>query len=350
MEIQHESIFVSALRGFCRSLFVLLGIFAAIFIAIIVLSALSSPYQVEEKTTLTLLPDLDGKRAIAPIHSPAILQINIRGVIGEPERLDTDALQAVLLDSQEGLLQNRRVKGILLYFDTPGGTVIDSDNIYRMLVSYKKKYGIPVFGYVNGLCASGGMYIASAADRIYCSPSGIVGSVGVIFGPFFNISDAIGRIGIEGRTLSAGLDKDAMSPIRPWKPDEDAALKNLLNYFYHQFVDIVVAARPRLDREKLVGEYGAKIFDGPTASQLGYVDEADVEYETALAALLKAAQIDSQQPYQVVQLLPKRKIWADLINGRSPLICGQIEHQLQIGPSQSAFLKDQFAYLYQPNG
>jgi protease IV len=239
------------------------------------------------------------------------------------------------------------VKGILLHFDTPGGTVVDSDNIYRMLLKYKQKYAVPVFGYVDGLCASGGMYISSATDRMYCGHGGIVGSVGVIFGPFFNIYDAITKIGVQGKTLTAGLDKDMMNPIRPWKPDEDEVLKKVMAHFYQQFVDIVTAARPRLSRTKLVDEYGAKIFDGPTAMELGYVDMANSDYETALTDLMKEAKIDSAKPYQIVELQPKVNIWTELMKGRSPILSGKLKHELKIGPD-SYTIQDRFAYLYQP--
>ena len=200
---------------------IVLGFCIALFLVFFAIAAFQPQYQREEKTTLTLLPDLNGKKEIAPLNAPVILQINIKGVIGEPEVLDTDVIQSMLLDSRDGLLQRDRVKAILLYLDTPGGTVVDSDNIYRLLLDYKKKYGVPIFGYINGLCASGGMYVSSAADRVYCSPTGVVGSVGILIGPFFNVSEAMAKIGIEARTLTRGLDKDAMNPLRPWKPNED---------------------------------------------------------------------------------------------------------------------------------
>lgn len=349
MEIRNESIFVSALRGFCKSLFVLLGIFVALVIIFVAISSFSSLYQAEEKTKLVLLPDLNGKRSLVSLKAPVVLQVNIKGVIGEPEHLDTDAIQSVLLDSRDGILLDSRVKAVLLYFDTPGGTVVDSDNIYRLILNYKKKYNVPVFGYVNGLCASGGMYIASAADRMYCSPTGIVGSVGVLIGPFLNFSDAIAKIGVQALTLTDGLDKDMMNPLRPWKPDEDETFKKLTAYYYQQFVDIVTSSRPRLDRTKLIDEYGAKVFDGKTAQQYGYIDVANSSYEIALEDLLKEAKIDPAQPYQVVELKPTRNIWEDLVQGRSPLINGKIEHKLQMG-QQPEFLKNRLAYFYQPNG
>jgi len=350
MEIQNESIFVSTLRGFCRSLFIMLGFFAAILIASLAIMAFQSPYETEEKATLNLLPDLNGKRELVSLNAPAILQINIKGIIGEPSLLDTAAIQTVLLDSREGLLQNDRVKAVLLNLNTPGGTVNDSDNIYRLLLDYKKKFKVPVFAYINGLCASGGMYVSSAADRIYCSPTSIVGSVGVIFGPFFNLSDAISRIGVQARTLSEGLDKDMMNPLRPWKPDEAETLKKIMSFFYQKFVDIVSLNRPRVNRTKLVEEYGAKVFDGPTAEEIGYIDVANSDYETALANLMKEAGIDADKPYQVVELQPKRNIWAGLARGCSPLINGKMEHKLQIGSDDASFIKDQFAFLYRPHG
>ncbi len=348
MEIQNESIFVSALRGFCRSLFIILGVFAAIAIAAFVFFAFSSPYQPEEKTTMVILPDLDGKREVAALNSPAILRIDIHGVIGDPQHLDSEIMQSILLDSRGNLLLHNRVKGVLLHFDTPGGTVLDSDNIYRLLLKYKEKYKVPIYGYIDGMCASGGMYVASAADRLYCGSSGIVGSIGVVFGPFFNVYDTMNKIGVQARTLTEGLDKDMMNPTRPWKPDEDEVLKKVMSHFYHQFVDIVTTARPRLNKAKLVDEYGAKIFDGPTAMDLGYVDVANSDYETALSALMKEVKIDSAKPYQIVTFQPRRSLLNDLVQNKSPNFTGRLEHQLQIGPDSGYEIKDRFAYLYRP--
>src|SRR5690606_22323692 len=115
------------------------------------------------------------------------LQINVHGVIGDAKSgIDTKMAQNILLDSRTGDFKNERGKGILLHMNTPGGTVVDSDNIYRMLKTYKERYKVPVFAFVDGLCASGGMYISCAADKVYAGPASIIGSVGVIIGPFFN--------------------------------------------------------------------------------------------------------------------------------------------------------------------
>lgn len=348
MEIARESIFVSALRSLCKVFFSIIGFFLAVFIVTVIYSLFASPYNAEEKTTLTLLPDLNGHSDLRPLSTPAILQISIKGVIGEPEKLDTDVLQNILLASQNNPLLKNRVKAILLYVNTPGGTVVDSDNIYRLLKDYKQKHSIPIFAYVDGMCASGGMYITSAADKLYASPASVVGSVGVVFGPFFNVSDAFGKIGVQSKTLTQGLDKDMMNPFRPWKPDEDASMQSVMSFFYHRFVDIVAEAHPQLNKDKLVQEYGAKIFDGPQAQQLGYIDVANADYSLALRDLMTQANIDAEKPYQIVALEPKADWLTPFMKNTSPIFSGKLEHVLNIGEKRSPAIRDQFAYLFEP--
>ena len=324
--------------------FAICGIFFAVFLLSSLYSLLSSATNIEENTTLTYLPDANGVRDGISLNSPVILQLNVSGVIGEPKVLDTEVVQNILLDSRDGVLKDGRVKGILLYMNTPGGTVVDSDNIYRMLMQYKQRHKVPVYAYVDGLCASGGMYIACAADQIYAGPASIVGSVGVVIGPFFNIYDTLTKIGVQARTLTQGLDKDMLNPVRPWKEGEDASLKAVTAAFFNQCVGLFASSRPRIDKTKLVQEYGAKIFDGAAGQELGYVDFAHASRDDALLALLQAANVDASKPYQVVQLEPKNPLLSSLFS-ESPLFTGKIEHSLDVGAPK---IRDQFAYLYQP--
>lgn len=347
MEIERESVFVSALRSFCRMFFSVCGIILAIILMSTLYSLIpdETTTTTDAKTKVKYLPDANGNRESSKT-APVILQINIHGVIGDAQGgIDSKAAQNILLDSRTGTLKDNRVKGILLHVNTPGGTVVDSDNIYRMLKQYKERYKVPVFAYVDGLCASGGMYIVSAADEIFAGPASIVGSVGVIIGPFFNMYEALGKIGVASRTITEGLDKDMMSPFRPWKTDEDASLKAVTAYFYQQFVDIVTAARPHMDKTKLVQEYGAKVFDPITAQTYGYIDHANASRDTALIALLEKANVDPTKTYQVVELEPKSEWLSSLLNSNSPLFTGKIEHSFDTGAPQ---IRDQVAYLYQP--
>lgn len=346
MEVARESIFVSALRTFCRMFFAIAGILLAFLLFSLLYSAASPSPLLEEKTELHILPNIEGNRDLVVPSAPVLLQINVHGVIGDPKTFDTEILENILIDSRNGLLRKDRVKGILLHFNTPGGTVVDSDNIYHLLKAYKEKYKVPIFGYVEGLCASGGMYIASAADQIFAGPASIVGSVGVVIGPFLNVYDLLQKVGIQARTLTQGIDKDMMNPTRPWREGEDASLNAVSAFLYERFVRLVTEARPRLDKRKLVEEYGAKIFDCVEGEKLGYVDHALSSRDEALKALAKEADVDIAKSYQVVELSPRRNWLAGLISEKSPLFTGKIEHSLDIGQPK---IYDPFAYLFLPS-
>jgi signal peptide peptidase SppA len=325
--------------------FAVCGILLALFLFAMVYSFFSGSALIEPKTTMNILPDASGKRELTSMTAPAILQLNIHGVIGDPKNLDSSTVENILLDSRTGLLANDRVKGILIHFNTPGGTVVDSDNIYRMLMDYKARYKVPIFAYVDGLCASGGMYISSSAEKIFASPPSIVGSIGVIIGPFFNIYDSLQKIGTQTKTLTEGIGKDAMSPFHPWKEGEESPYKALNIYYYDRFVQIVTSARPRLDKDKLIHEYGAHVFDPIRAEEYGYIDKANASRDDALLALLEAAKIDPSKPYQVVELQPRSEWLSELFSGKNSLLTGKIEHSLDLGQPK---ICDQFAYLYQP--
>jgi protease IV len=231
----------------------------------------------------------------------------------------------------------------LLHFNTPGGTVVDSDDIYRMLNEYKERYKVPIYGYVDGLCASGGMYIASSTDKMFAGPASIIGSVGVVIGPFFNIYDLMGKIGLQARTITSGIDKDEFNPTRPWREGEGTSIKTITDFMYRRFVDVVTKARPQMDKTKLVQEYGAHVFDCVTAEQLGYIDYAMSSRDAALKELVIAANIESGQSYQVVSLTPKNAWLSGLVSGKSPLFSGKIEHTFDSLPSS---LREQPCYLY----
>ncbi|OGN55503.1 MAG: hypothetical protein A3D96_02590 [Chlamydiae bacterium RIFCSPHIGHO2_12_FULL_44_59] len=345
MEVQRESIFVSALRSLCNCFFAVCGIFFALVVITLIYNAIADTASIpdEPKTTIKYLPDANGHRDTSST-SAVILQINVHGIIGDPQGIDRKRVENILLDSRTGTFKGDRVKGILLHMNTPGGTTVDSDNIYRMLKTYKERYHVPIFAYVDGLCASGGVYISCAADQVFAGPASIIGSVGVIIGPFFNLYDALGKIGVQSKTITEGLDKDMMSPFRPWKPEESQSLQAITTYFYNQFVDIVVASHPRMSRDNLVNVYGAKVFDPITAERYGYIDVANASRDETLLALLKEANVDPSTTYQVVELEPKSEWLQNLLNSQAAWVTGKIEHTIEGAPP----IRDQVAYLYQP--
>ncbi len=347
MHITRESIFVGAIRAFCTTFAGLLGIAVAIVVVIFITFMLSSPNLLPSKTEPQIVADAQGNREMLPLTSPIILKIDIQGVIGEGHLIPPN-IESALLDSREGFFQNR-VKGILLHIDSPGGYVLDADAVYRAITAYKKKYQIPVYAYVDGLCASGGMYIASSCDQIFATAPSIIGSVGVIVGPAFNFSQAMEKYGIQSLTLTEGKDKDMLNPFRPWQPGEDISLRNIMTAHYHRFIDVVVAARPRLDREALINTYGAQVYIAEEAQKLGFIDHGNSSYQEALTALVKASGIEESEAYQVVLLEKRGGIVTQLLESNAiSQLKGTITHRFEIGPHMISNRSGKFLYLYQP--
>ena len=347
MNPEKESIVVSAIRTFFTSFAAIVGIFVGVVLVFIGLMMFSSPNIFPAKSNLVISPDANGGRDLLPQTAPVLLKLNIVGVIGEGD-LTYEKIQNSLLDSHEGMLSHDRVKGLLLYINTPGGTVDDADGIYQALLEYKKKYQIPVYAFVEGLCASGGMYIACAADRVYATTSSLIGSVGVILGPTFNFSGLMDRYGVQSLTLTQGKDKDMLNPFRPWVPGEDTSLRNITAELYQRFVSIVSTARPLLTQEKLINQYGAHIYVAKQALEYGYIDVAEANYNMATSELAKTAKIPNEQLYQVMTISPARPFLADLAQSKFSLLTGKVTHSFQIAPYMSSELSGRFLYLYQP--
>ncbi|MCB1075507.1 MAG: S49 family peptidase, partial [Simkania sp.] len=137
-----------------------------------------------------------------------------------------------------------------------------------------------------------------------------------------------------------------LSPYRPWKPGEDDSLKAILAYDYERFTDIVSKNRPRINKQKLINEYGAQVFDPPKAQELGYIDDGDSSYSSALSELVTQAKIDTA--YQVVELKVPHPILSDLIEGQSPLFSGKIKHEIQLTPALKSEWMNRPLYLYSP--
>lgn len=342
-----SSIFSSSLRSFCKSFAVVLGFMVAIAGAAIIIALVSDDITTPDKEKLTVSADADGARKVLPETAPVILRINVAGVVGEGN-LTGSKIENLLLASREGVLKDNRVKGVLLYINTPGGTANDADIIYRALLAYKEKYQVPIYSYVEGLCASGGMYIAAASDKIFSSPESVIGSIGVVLGPTFNVVAAMEKLGVKALTLTEGKDKDMLNPFRVWVPGEEESIKKIILALYERFVDIVVAARPALDRNKLVQDYGAQIFIAEEAAELGFIDDGNSDYNKALKELVAVANIKEDEKYQVLHIEPSRGIISGLAQGAAPLLKGSVKHVFPLGPNITSEMSGKFLYLYTP--
>jgi len=313
MHFVHESIFISSLRTFAKTLFCILGIAIGLFAISIITNLLATPYIDPYRPQLILCPDASGNSQLLP-QAPVILKISIEGEIGT-KKLNAESIIQALNKSRQ-VIKAERIKGILLCINSPGGSALDSADIYQAILDYKKNYNIPVVSFVNGLCASGGMYVACASDQILATRGSIIGSVGVRLGPCFNYKGLMEKYGVDAKMFTAGKGKAELNPFGTWSANEGDELNAIIQDGYDEFLSVVSSARPRLSRDDLVNKYGAHVFAAPQALNYGYIDDATSSYSRALNLLTKTAAIDSKTAYQVLEIVPYSTLLDGLVDSQ----------------------------------
>jgi protease-4 len=189
--------------------------------------------------------------------------------------------------------EDNSVKGVLLRINSPGGTVAMSQEIYNSVLRLRKEK--PVVVSMADVAASGGYYIAAAADRIFADPGTLTGSIGVIFNSIDAQELLTEKLGIRANIVKSGKFKDIGSPYRGLSDEERTLLQNIINSSYQQFLDAITRGRiERKDKYKTsktlltsntLKKYAdGRIFTGEQAIQYGFVDKLGGLYESHLAA------------------------------------------------------------------
>jgi protease-4 len=226
--------------------------------------------------------------------------------IARGERVAVIPLSGLISDSEPVIEQLKKfgkddsVKAIVLRIDSPGGGVGPSQEIYEEVKKVRAKK--PVLASMGALAASGGYYIACAAQRVYANPGTMTGSIGVIM-PFMNVKDLVEKIGVKGMTVKSGTFKDIGSPLRDMTPLERELLQAVVDNVHLQFVNAVADGR-NLDRQDVLQIADGRIFTGEQAKELGLVDVLG-NLEDAISDAGKLGKI-SGEPKVVTP--PKKKI------------------------------------------
>src|SRR6202521_1066934 len=197
--------------------------------------------------------------------------VRLSGVIGAVTPLRPGMSLSGVAKTLERAFATKNAKAVALVINSPGGSPVQSRQIYlriRQLAAAKK---LPVLVFVEDVAASGGYMIACAGDEIFCDPSSILGSIGVVGGAF-GFQDLIKKIGVERRLYTAGAHKAMLDPFLPENPDDVARVKALQREIHAIFIALVKQSRgTRLkgaDDVLLTGEYWA----GETSISLGLAD------------------------------------------------------------------------------
>lgn len=327
------------IRAFIKSLCYLVGLVCGLILAVLlVLSICFSLMRLN--SDLEVLPNSEGIKQELGRVSPVIVEIKLNGVIASNYNT-AERIKNILIECENGSIKDR-VKGILLYVNSPGGELFNVHEIYAALSSWKRKTLCPIYVYVEGLCASGAYYISCAADKICTNDISLIGSIGVISTPFFNVKEALNKIGINSLVLSAGKDKASLSPFKEWTEEEKESRQKLLNFFYSNFLNIVLQNRKLVTKELLIKEIGANVFPPKEALNYGLIDEIVLSRDVVLYNLVK--ELGIQDDYRVVsfdkeQML--KKIFSSVRS--SPLLSGKIKHELITSEVNSHL---NYEYLY----
>ncbi|MDD3576203.1 signal peptide peptidase SppA [Halothiobacillus sp.] len=210
--------------------------------------------------------DLDDGKGLV-IKEPSAGIIDISGVIAAGQEASAEEIIPVL----EKAFKNKQIKGIVLRMNTPGGSPVQSGEIFDAIMRLRNQYPAkPVYAVVEDVCASGGYYIAAAADKIYANQASLVGSIGVRMDSF-GFVDAMHKLGIESRLLTAGANKAMLDPFSPENPAQVQYMQNLLDQVHQQFIDAVKKGRgKRLANDPDL--FSGLIYTGAQAQKNGLID------------------------------------------------------------------------------
>lgn len=232
--------------------------------------------------------------------------VEVKGVIAADSDASADRVIAALREA----FKADHVKGVVLRINSPGGSPVQSgyinDEVRRLKEKYKKDKGkdLPVYAVAVDLCASGGYYVAVAADKIYADRASLVGSIGVRIDSF-GLQDAMQKLGVERRLLTAGKNKGILDPFSPLSEDQRQFIQGVLDDLHRQFVAAVKAGRG--DRLRGGNELFSGLFwSGDQAVGLGLVDGLGSASYVARELIGAETLVDYTQRRSVLEGLAER--------------------------------------------
>jgi protease-4 len=247
----------------------------------------------------------DSEKAEAGGERVALVFVNGNITDGESGSMG-DAVSGPFVRAMERLENDDDVKAVVMRINSPGGSALASDRMWdaaRRLGEAK-----PLIASIGDMAASGGYYIASAADEILAHPNSLVGSIGVVGGKF-NFAGLAENIGVNTYILQRGKRAAWSTPVRGLKPTERQAFEGLLRDTYDRFIDRVAVGR-KMEREAVLAAAEGRVMTAQDGKVLGLIDEMAGLSE----ALIRARAAAGLGPEAPVELWPSSKGMIDAIN------------------------------------
>lgn len=195
----------------------------------------------------------------------AIVKLSGGIMPGEPAGADN------IIQGLQDAFDNKNASGVILEINSPGGTPVQAGMIYNEIKRLRSlNPNTPIYAVVSDICASGGYYVAAATEQIYANKSSLIGSIGVRLSSF-GFTDAMKKLGVERRQLTAGTNKAMLDPFSPRNKNAEAHMSDLLASTHKHFIDDVKAGRG--DRLKNAPNlFSGLIWNGEQSIELGLID------------------------------------------------------------------------------
>jgi len=208
---------------------------------------------------------LGGREVALPSNHTALVELN--GVIAADAHANADDINHGLQDA----FGDKSTKGVILRINSPGGSPVQAATINDEIGRLREKYPeIPIYAVIEDICASGGYYVAVAADRIYVDKASIVGSIGALMDGF-GFTGTMEKLGVERRLLTGGENKGFLDPFSPLDPAQREYAKRMLGEIHQQFVEVVRKGRGKRLKEA-PDIFSGLVWTGQKSIDLGLTD------------------------------------------------------------------------------
>src|SRR3990172_12581572 len=227
--------------------------------------------------------------------------VDIVGVIEPRGEANADRITSAL----QSAFKDSNTQGVILRINSPGGSPVQSGIIYDEIRRLRGLYpNIPMYAVVEDMCASGGYYIAAAADRIYVDKASIIGSIGVLLDGW-GFTGTMEKLGVERRLLTAGENKAFMDPFSPVNAKHKEYAQNLLDEDHQQFIDVVKKGRGKRLKEN-PELFSGLMWTGAKSIELGLTDALGTVDFVAREVIKAEDIVDFTQKQNIAERFAKR--------------------------------------------
>ena len=234
-------------------------------------------------------------------HGKHTALVEVNGVIAPGSAASADAVMQGLADA----FKDKGTQGIILRINSPGGSPVQSGHINDEIKRLRAKYpDIPLYAVVEDVCASGGYYIAVAADKIYVNKASMIGSIGVLMNGF-GFTGTMEKLGVERRLLAAGENKGFLDPFSPLNDEQKVHAKQMLTEIHEQFIDVVRKGRGKRLKET-PDMFSGLVWVGQKSIELGLADALGSAEQVARDVIKAEVIVDFTPRENVAERFAKR--------------------------------------------